>query len=99
MYNVFIESFYSNWPRPSYKIHYIPSRIFKEIIPIPEFYRILDIKMDATPELIRKAYKQKVLETHPDKGGNEEKFKRVQEAYETLSNPSLRELYNIMNIK
>jgi preprotein translocase subunit Sec63 len=99
MYNICIESFYSNWPRPSYKIHHIPYIIFGKVIPTPEFYRILDIKIDATPELIKKAYRQKALETHPDKGGNEEKFKKIQEVYETLSDPHLRELYNIMNFR
>lgn len=94
MYNTFIESFYTNWPRYTFKII-----INKELNYNPEFYRILGIKVDASQEMIKKAYRLKVLETHPDKGGKEEEFKRVQEAYEVLSNPITRQDYNLIHCK
>ena len=41
----------------------------------------------ASQDEIRKAYKKLILINHPDKGGNAEKFNKIHEAYEMLSNP------------
>lgn len=51
-------------------------------------YEILGITLDATKEDIKKAYRKKAMELHPDKGGDEEKFKELQKAYENLMNES-----------
>jgi hypothetical protein len=47
-------------------------------------YDILGIDEDADETEIKQAFRRKALETHPDKGGDEEEFKRVREAYECL---------------
>lgn len=47
-------------------------------------YDILGIDEDADETEIKQAFRRKALETHPDKGGDEEEFKRVREAYEYL---------------
>ncbi len=47
-------------------------------------YSILGIKRSASQEDIKNAFRQKARETHPDKGGDEEEFKKVREAYECL---------------
>src|SRR4051812_200714 len=56
-----------------------------------DFYEILGIDRNATAEQIKKAYRKKAIEYHPDKNpGNkeaEEKFKAAAEAYEILSDP------------
>jgi len=50
-----------------------------------EAYRILDLDPGANEAAIRTAYRRKVKDVHPDAdGGDEEEFKRVTEAYETL---------------
>lgn len=50
-----------------------------------EAYRILDLDPGANEATIRKAYRRKVKDVHPDAdGGDEDEFKRVTEAYETL---------------
>lgn len=63
-----------------------------------EFYKILDIDENATISDIKKAYRNKAKEFHPDKnGGNPEaeaKFKKVAEAYETLGDPDKRKDYD-----
>ena len=48
---------------------------------------ILGIKPGSSLEEIKKAYREKILIHHPDKGGDPEDFKRVQNAYESLINP------------
>jgi DnaJ-class molecular chaperone len=53
-------------------------------------YDVLGLTKDASPEDIKKAYRKLAREHHPDKGGDPEKFKKVQEAYETLSDPQKR---------
>jgi DnaJ-class molecular chaperone len=49
------------------------------------YHEILGVSSDASQEEIKKAYRKKAQETHPDHGGNEEVFKEVSEAYEVLS--------------
>lgn len=59
-------------------------------------YDILGVSKDASLKEIKKAYKNKAKEHHPDKdGGNEELFKAIQEAYDTLSNPAKRNMYDM----
>jgi DnaJ-class molecular chaperone len=57
-------------------------------------YEDLGLAKDATPEEIKKAYRSLARTHHPDKGGNADKFKQVQEAYETLSDPQKRQNYD-----
>lgn len=57
-------------------------------------YRVLGVKKAATPDAIRDAYRKKVLATHPDRGGDAEKFKEVQRAFEVLSDPERRRRYD-----
>lgn len=59
-----------------------------------ELYDILEVPVTATQEEIKKAYRKKALQHHPDKGGDQETFKKLNASYEILSNPEKRELYN-----
>jgi molecular chaperone DnaJ len=59
-----------------------------------EYYNILEVGEDASQDEIKKSYKRLVKKYHPDKGGDEEKFKKIAEAYETLSNPEKKGLYD-----
>ena len=71
-----------------------------------DYYALLGIKRNASPDDIRRAYKKKSLQLHPDKiaqrasaGDKTEEeirrdFQRVKEAYETLSDPQKREMYD-----
>jgi DnaJ family protein A protein 2 len=59
-----------------------------------EFYEILEVPQTASADDIKKAYRKKVIKAHPDKGGDPEEFKKLQAAYEILSNPEKKELYD-----
>ena len=63
-----------------------------------DFYEILGISKSATEAEIKKAYRKKAIEFHPDKNpGNaaaEENFKTAAEAYEILSNPQKKAKYD-----
>lgn len=58
-------------------------------------YLELQISIDATDEEIKIQYRALAMIHHPDKGGDEEKFKRIKEAYEILSDPVRRKAYEI----
>lgn len=59
-----------------------------------KYYELLGVDKKATTEEIRKAFRKKALKEHPDKGGDPEKFKEISAAYEVLSNPEKRQLYD-----
>ena len=57
-------------------------------------YSQLHIEATATAAEIRTAYRQLSKKHHPDKGGDPEQFHRINHAYEILSDPAGRELYD-----
>ncbi|MDO8649641.1 MAG: molecular chaperone DnaJ [Candidatus Peregrinibacteria bacterium] len=63
-----------------------------------DFYEVLGLKKGASAEEVKKAYRQLSKELHPDKHKGdkdaERKFKEVNEAYEVLSNPKKKQMYD-----
>ena len=63
-----------------------------------DFYEILDVPKSASAEEIKKAYRKKAIQYHPDKNKgdkeSEEKFKEAAEAYEVLSDENKRARYD-----
>jgi DnaJ family protein A protein 2 len=59
-----------------------------------DYYNVLGISRDASHAEIKKAFRKLALEHHPDKGGNSDKFKELQEAYEVLSDPDRKNEYD-----
>jgi len=64
-----------------------------------DYYDVLGIQKNASPEQIKKAYRDKAKQYHPDMNPNnkkeaEEKFKEISEAYEVLMDTQKRQLYD-----
>lgn len=60
-----------------------------------DFYQILGVSKNASTDEIKKAYRKLAHLYHPDKsGGDEKKFKEINEAYQTLSDPQKRSQYD-----
>ncbi|NDW12777.1 molecular chaperone DnaJ [Bacteroides sp. 214] len=63
-----------------------------------DYYEVLEVEKTATADEIKKAYRKKAIQYHPDKNPDdkeaEEKFKEAAEAYEVLSNPDKRARYD-----
>jgi DnaJ family protein A protein 2 len=63
-----------------------------------DYYNILGVSKNASDDEIKRAYKKLALKTHPDKnGGDDTEFKKINLAYETLSDPNKRNAYDNPN--
>ncbi|MCX6794558.1 MAG: molecular chaperone DnaJ [Candidatus Falkowbacteria bacterium] len=59
-----------------------------------DYYNILGVSKNASPDEIKTAFRKKAHEHHPDKGGNAEKFKEINEANQVLGNTEKRKQYD-----
>lgn len=60
----------------------------------PDYYKTLGVPRTATADEIKSAYRKLARVYHPDAGGDEEKFKEINEAYEVLSDEKKRKIYD-----
>lgn len=58
------------------------------------FYETLGVNETATQEEIKKSYRKLAVEHHPDKGGDENKFKEISEAFDTIGDNDKRQQYD-----
>lgn len=58
-------------------------------------YKILGVEKDADQTVLKKAFRKQSLVHHPDKGGNDETFKQINESYSVLSDPQQRRRYDM----
>lgn len=59
-----------------------------------KYYKILGVEKNCTQAALKKAYRKKAMKHHPDRGGDQNKFKELNKVYEVLSNKEKRELYD-----
>lgn len=61
---------------------------------LTDHYRLLQVRRDASPKVITAAYKRLMKDAHPDHGGDAEYAKRLNVAYEVLSDAESRRRYD-----
>ncbi len=63
---------------------------------LPNYYKILELEINATQEQIKKNFRELAKKTHPDKTkeNSEEAMKKINKAYEVLSNETSKEKYD-----
>jgi len=59
-----------------------------------DYYEVLGVGKNASADELKKAYRRLAVQYHPDRGGDEGKFKEVSEAYEVLKDDSKRKRYD-----
>jgi DnaJ-class molecular chaperone len=60
-----------------------------------DYYSTLGVNRNATDDEIKKAYRSMAMKHHPDRGGDEKKFKEIEEAYRTLSDPQKKQIVDM----
>lgn len=63
-------------------------------MPKRDYYEVLGVSKTASADEIKKAFRRQAVQHHPDRGGDEAKFKEINEAYEILKDPSKRQRYD-----
>ncbi|MGA3111991.1 MAG: DnaJ domain-containing protein, partial [Candidatus Bathyarchaeia archaeon] len=64
-----------------------------------DYYEVLGVKRDASPDEIKDAYRKLAMQFHPDRNkdpGAEERFKEISEAYAVLSDSQKRQQYDTL---
>jgi DnaJ-class molecular chaperone len=60
-----------------------------------DYYSTLGLKRGASEEEIKKAYRKLAMQHHPDRGGDQNKFKEISTAYEALSDPEKKRIIDL----
>jgi curved DNA-binding protein len=60
-----------------------------------DYYATLGLKRNASDAEIKKAYRSLAMKYHPDRGGDEKKFKEISQAYEFLSDPQKKQIIDM----
>jgi len=60
-----------------------------------DYYKVLGVNENSSDDEIKKSYRKLSLKHHPDRGGNANEFKKINEAYQTLGDPKKRQMYKM----
>lgn len=60
-----------------------------------DYYSTLGVGRNASPDEIKSAYRKLAMKHHPDRGGDEKKFKEISEAYDVLSDPQKKQMFDM----
>ena len=81
-------------PEPESQVHDRQAQTDSKPQPMLSYYTLMNLQEDCSQEEAQAMYKKLAKVHHPDKGGDEEQFKLIATAKETLLDPLLRVLYN-----
>lgn len=59
-----------------------------------KYYKMLGVERTASQDELKKAHRKAAMKHHPDKGGDAETFRNINEAYDVLKDPKKREVYD-----
>ena len=59
------------------------------------YFKVLGVNETSTDDEIKKAFRKLSMKHHPDRGGDENEFKKINEAYQTLGDPEKRRIYKM----
>lgn len=59
-----------------------------------DYYSILGVNKSASPDELKRAYRKLAMQHHPDRGGDEQHFQKINEAYDTLKDPAKKQQYD-----
>lgn len=59
-----------------------------------DYYKRLGVSKNVSPDELKRAYKKLAMQHHPDRGGNQQLFQEINEAYDTLKDPQKRQDYD-----
>lgn len=59
------------------------------------YYSTLGVSQNASEQEIKKAYRKLAMKHHPDRGGDQQKFAEIQSAYDVLSDPQKRQMFDM----
>ena len=62
-----------------------------------DYYKVLGVNESSSQDEIKKAYRKLSLKHHPDRGGDSEQFKKINEAYSVLGDNEKRKMYKMRN--
>lgn len=93
--NLLPKSLWNLLPRHGFLFHesFNPLK-FCESQDVMSYYETLGVSKDASKDEIKRVYRKLAMKEHPDKGGDAEKFKKISEAYEVLSDDEKRRQYD-----
>ena len=60
-----------------------------------DYYKVLGVESNSSPDVIKKAFRKLSLKHHPDRGGDAEEFKKINEAYSTLGDVEKKRIYDM----
>ena len=60
-----------------------------------DYYKVLGVDSNSSQDVIKRAFRKLSLKHHPDRGGNAEEFKKINEAYSTLSDVEKKRMYDM----
>lgn len=60
-----------------------------------DYYSVLGVSQNASDQEIKRAYRKLAMQHHPDRGGNPQKFQDISNAYDILSDPQKRQMFDM----